>query len=214
MKTEEGVLRYERKRYRQLDQRLVNNIETRIVGKMLAAMDSRMQNVLDVPCGYGRFTPVLMHRSLRLASTDLSAAMVVRCRERAAPLTGNKKGRFVVSDIQHLPFKDNSFDCIFTFRLFQHIRTREQRENILSEISRVTNRWAIISFYRKSIFHLWERRLIRRKTPIGMVTQQMFSREAAAHNLRLKQLSSVFPFLHAQVIALLERSPNPPAQFS
>ncbi len=206
MKTRETVLLYEEKRYRKLDQRLVDRSEKRTVGKILDRIGPQVHSLLDIPCGYGRFTPLFLERKLHLACSDLSGAMVTRCKEKAAAKVGGRKGIFVVSDIQYLPFKDNSFHCVFSFRLFQHIPTRQQRQNILSEISRVTQRWAVISFYRRSIFHILERKLIRRKTPIKMVTKEEFSKEAAACNLNLRGLYSLFPLLHAQAIVLLEKS--------
>jgi ubiquinone/menaquinone biosynthesis C-methylase UbiE len=206
MKTKEAVLLYEKKRYRKIDQKLIDRSEGKIVGKILARIGSQAGSLLDIPCGYGRFTPIFLERKLYLACSDLSPAMVARCKERAAAEVGRKKGSFVVSDIQHLPFKDNAFHCVFTFRLFQHIPTQQQRQNILCEISRVTRKWAIVSFYRKRIIHVLERKLIRRKTPIKMVVKERFFKEAAACNLSLRGVYSVVPLFHAQVIALLEKS--------
>lgn len=206
MKTKEGVLLYEKERYRKIDQKLIDRSEKRIIEKILAIIGSQVDNLLDIPCGYGRFTPIFLERKLHLACSDLSPAMAGRCKERAAVEVGGRGGSFIVSDIQHLPFKDNAFHCVFTFRLFQHIPTQQQKQNILSEISRVTRRWAVVSFYRKRIFHILERKLTRRKTPIKMVAKDRFSKEAAACNLNLRALYSVVPLFHAQVIALLEKS--------
>ncbi|OPX33059.1 MAG: hypothetical protein B1H40_01010 [Candidatus Latescibacteria bacterium 4484_181] len=214
MKTKEAVLLYEKERYRKPDQRLVDKAEKRIVRKILDRIGYQWHSLLDIPCGYGRFTPLFLERGLHLACSDLSGAMVTRCREKVVIEAGCTEGKFIVSDIQHLPFEDNAFDCVFTFRLFQHIPTRQKRQSILSEISRVTQRWAIISFYRKNIFHILERKLIRRKTAIKMITKEEFSEEAAACNLNLKGLYCVSPLFHAQVIALLEKSPHPSSQSS
>ena len=60
-----GVREYEKRRYRGLDQRIVHARETKIIRKMLAeaAKDAAgrdgMRRVLDMPCGYGRFTAML-----------------------------------------------------------------------------------------------------------------------------------------------------------
>ncbi|MGV0656167.1 class I SAM-dependent methyltransferase [Mycolicibacterium thermoresistibile] len=71
--------------------------------------------VLDIPCGGGLALRGLRHgRRLRYVAADISADMLARAQRRAATL-GRTDVRFVVADIERMPFGDGEFDCCVTF---------------------------------------------------------------------------------------------------
>jgi len=214
--TAEGVRDYERRRYRGIDQRIVHARETRLIERHFSAIAAgpgpRALSILDLPCGYGRFSPLLRPRARRLVNSDLSFEMVARSRAAGADAGA------VANAKQGLPFKDGSFDVVFSLRFFHHLHEPRDREAILSEFRRVSSGWAIVSFYRLSGLHSFQRRLRRlfgkSRTRIKMIEPGTFEREAEAAGFEVAAVAPLFRGLHAYHLALLRkpvmaRSPAP-----
>jgi SAM-dependent methyltransferase len=97
--TEEGVRDYERRRYRGIDQRIVHARETRLIRKCFDRIRATHglpeggAAVLDLPCGYGRFTDLLRAYAGRLVASDLSFEMVRRAVHRPGPAVAAVTGR-------------------------------------------------------------------------------------------------------------------------
>ncbi|MGB9005076.1 MAG: methyltransferase domain-containing protein [Candidatus Aminicenantales bacterium] len=208
--TEPEVADYERRRYRGLDQRLVHSRETHILKKLLrlaAAGPLRPGRLLDAPCGYGRFTGLLQQTGAGLVSSDLSPAMVKRTRARphsAGPPLG------AVADIKRgLPFQTGMFGLAFSVRFFHHLHQPQERLAVLSELARVTSRWALVSYYRLNPLHRLQRKLRRAvkpsRTRIKMVTAQEFNDEANKAGFRVVRSAPLWRGIHAQQFVLLEK---------
>lgn len=184
---------YARKRYATWDQRLVHKMEFRIIGSFIKEMDPPPRFILDIPCGYGRFLYLLGGFSNFVVSSDLSAEML-----RLVP-----NPRKVRCDIKNLPFKDSSFDLVLVIRLLQHFST-EEKIKAIDEISRVTRRWVVLSFYRINTIHRIERRLTGRPPDIGMIGRDQFREIVESFGLRLVKIRPLFSF-HAQTLVLLKK---------
>ena len=207
--TEEGVRDYERKRYRGIDQRIVHARETRLIERNFAAIRAAGgfpetgAAVLDLPCGYGRFSALLRGHARRLVNSDLSFEMVRRA-ALAVPAEG-----VVANAKQGLPFKDGVFDVVFSVRFFHHVHDAGDREAILREFRRVASGWAIVSFYRTSGFHILQRRLRRKmhksRTNIKMIEPGQFEKEAEAAGFEIASVRPLFRGLHAYHLALLKK---------
>ena len=74
------------------------------------------QLVLEAGCGAGRFTEVLLDRSARVLSIDLSAA--VEANQLNFPQGENH--RIAQADILHLPFPKACFDVVLCLGVLQH----------------------------------------------------------------------------------------------
>lgn len=206
--TEEGVRDYEKRRYRGIDQRLVHARETRLIERHFAAIrmasgPGEGEAILDLPCGYGRFSGLLRPRARRLVNSDLSFEMVKRAGRAETGTLGA-----VANAKQGLPFKDGAFDVIFSLRFFHHVHEPRDREAILREFRRVSSGWAIVSFYRMSGLHAVQRRLRRlfgkSRTRIKMIEPGAFEREAAAAGFEVVAVEPLFRGLHAYHLALLK----------
>ncbi len=212
-----GVADYEKRRYRGLDQRLVDWKERRILGRMFREVaketpenmpGERRVLVLDAPCGYGRFTDLILGRGARLVSSDISFHMVERVmikRDHSRHLGG------VVADFKRgLPFKPGAFDYVFSMRLFHHLQAEEDRKAVLGEFARAARKGAILSFYRMHGLHSLQRKIRRlfKKTQrnIRMVSGETFQREAAGAGFTIERVRPLFRGIHAQHIALLKKS--------
>jgi len=206
--TADGVKEYERRRYRGIDQRIVHAREVRLIGKMLeiiheAGGNRPVRNVLDVPCGYGRFTDMLRGCGFEVFNADLSFEML----RRAAEAKGTPG---VVADAKlGLPFRDGTFDAVFSIRFLHHVHDPRERAAVLSEFTRASSRWMIVSFYRAGGVHEFQRRVRRlfkkSGTRIKMIERGRFEAEAAEAGCQVVRISPLFPGLHAYHLALLRK---------
>ncbi|HEV8562400.1 MAG TPA: class I SAM-dependent methyltransferase [Actinophytocola sp.] len=67
------------------------------------------RTLLDIGCGAGDFASLASNRGAVVLGLDASAALIDIAR-RQAPT-----GRFLVSDMEHIPFADNAFTTVTTF---------------------------------------------------------------------------------------------------
>jgi SAM-dependent methyltransferase len=72
-------------------------------------------DILDIGCGSGASSLVLASATNgRIVATDLFAAFLTQLRERAAATGQARRIRTVAADMQRLPFRDGSFDLIWS----------------------------------------------------------------------------------------------------
>ena len=208
--TRNEVADYEKKRYRGLDQRLVHNREQKILKKIFDKIGVFSGLVLDLPCGYGRFSAFLLEKELGLINCDISHAMVERANEKAIKLSRNESGGAVADATSGLPFKEAVFSLVFSMRLFHHIHNGEDRRKILGEYSRVSSDWSVLSYYQSNALHRIQRKFRHKikKTPtqIKMITRQAFQSEAEESEFEVVSVFPLFWGLHSQHIALLKKA--------
>jgi SAM-dependent methyltransferase len=228
--TRAGVRDYESRRYRGLDQRIVHAREMKLIRKMLAlaaehhvagsAPRRRGPRVtaLDLPCGYGRFTPTLRGLGYDVVNVDLSFEMARRAAENAAALEKGSSDASagagtwfpaVAANAGYLPFRPGVFDLIFSIRFFHHVHQPEDRVRILREFHRASNGFVLVSFYRMNGLHVLQRRLRRlfgkSRTNIKMVEPGVFEKTAEAAGFELIRIRPLFRGLHAYHLALLKK---------
>ncbi len=108
-----------------------------------------------------------------------------------------------------LPFKEGSFETVFSIRFFHHLHDLAARVAALAEFNRVTSGWAVVSFYRLSGLHAAQRRLRRRfgksRTNIKMIEPGQFEKEAEAAGFEIAAIRPLFRGVHAYHLALLRR---------
>jgi SAM-dependent methyltransferase len=85
--------------------------------------------VLEVGCGAGRFTEVMLEAGARVVAVDASTA-VDACRETC----GDRPELAIVqADLHSLPFRPGSFDRVFCFGVLQHTPDPERAFRALVE---------------------------------------------------------------------------------
>src|SRR5215510_1696853 len=146
----ENVRDYQRQRYRSLDQRLVNWREQHIVEALLTMCQIKGGTLLDVPCGYGRFTALFARLSIIATGADVRGDMVRLAREEQVP---SGRGRWLHADIFALPFADATFDGTLSIRLLHHRFSHDERVRMLCELARVSRRFVLLSFYLSTPLH-------------------------------------------------------------
>lgn len=206
------VADYERRRYRGFDQRWVHGREMRILRKALRIIQDEEPGrssdlALDAPCGYGRFSALLIDAGYRPVSSDLSPAMVRRARAKD-PISPAPLG--VVADLTRgLPVRAGAFPLVFSLRFFHHLHKPEERRIALREFARASAGWLILSFYQANPLHRAQRALRRRikksRTRIKMISAREFREEAAGAGFRVIRVFPLIRGIHAQHIALLKK---------
>lgn len=201
------VEEYKRTRYKGTDQKIVNRRERKILEKIFKSTGDEIISILDVPCGYGRFTELLREKSHNLTSADVSFPMVLTTRKYSP--SPNSSHHFLVGDIKSLPLRDNSFDCIVTIRLLQHILNSSTRFEILQELHRVAKKIVIISFYRYNLLHSIERwvrcRIKNVNKKINMLSLGDFEKELSSIGFKMLNMFPVIRYFHAHNIVLLQK---------
>jgi SAM-dependent methyltransferase len=206
---EHEVKEYERKRYKGIDQRLVHRRETSILERFLKRMAPESGIVLDIPCGYGRFSDLFRKRGWALVSSDYSFSMVKRAME-AARASALLKDWGVVADAKNgLPFKKGIFPGLLCMRFWHHVHDPAERKAILGFFSQVTSGWMILSYYQINALHRFQRRfrgkLKKSPTRIKMISRTEFYDEVRGAGFECLKVVPLIRGIHAQHVALLKK---------
>jgi len=204
--TRDGIDTYARTRYNKADQRFVHRREQNILRRYLSRTGRSSQVILDVPCGYGRFSELLLDFSSRVLGSDLSLSMVQTMLDRS-PGSRSKLWGVVGNAVSGLPFRASSVSGIVSVRLFQHLHTRAEREALLREFARLARDFVVLSYYRWNVLHAAHRRFRRKfkstQTTICMVSRAEFLESIRKAGLEVMHESAVLPGLHAHHFVLL-----------
>ena len=129
--------------------------------------------VLDLPCGTGRLTRLLMDHGFRVTAADVSEAMVSTARANIAASRSPTEGDvphvdFEVRDVMQTGYGDNQFDAIVCNRLFHHFTEPATRLRALKELRRISRGPVVLSFFNSFALDAAYRRLVnkvRGRTP-------------------------------------------------
>jgi len=116
-----------------------------------------MRPILDAPCGTGRLRGVLERRGLRYVGIDVSLPML----REAQRFAGDG---LMQAEVQRLPFQDDSFDVVVCCRLLHHLRDEDEIESVVRELTRVSHRMVVASFWDSASLHALRRRVGLRRT--------------------------------------------------
>ena len=162
--------------------------------------------ILDSPCGAGRWIPFLTSHKYRYIGGDVSEAMLGQAR---VDLTAGRGDSLVNLDAEHLPFADESVDCVIIWRFLHHLATPEARVQILREAARVTRRKVILSFHHPLsltyLRKLADRILIKKSGRGRPVSHWRLRREADKCGLNLLETKSFRKFVSINWFACLEK---------
>ena len=107
------------------------------------AKNPNEENILDVPCGEGRFIPIIKNQGFNeMWHHDISDQMMLLARS-AHP---DRSHNITKADITDLPHSDNYFDHTICARLL-HMCTLQEIEGILHELRRVTTTAILVNFF-------------------------------------------------------------------
>lgn len=92
----------------------LNSFENDVVLKFLGNLKGK--KVLDIGCGTGRIIKNLMEAGAKVVAADVSEEMLKVTKKKF------KDAEIVCADIENLPFKDKSFDCVLALFVVVHLR--------------------------------------------------------------------------------------------
>jgi SAM-dependent methyltransferase len=153
-------------------------------------------SVLDVACGTGRYTRLLLAGGYHVLGTDVSAEMLDVARRATGPHPALLA--FEQGDAARLPFADRRFDGVTCMRLYHRIPPVTRIE-MLREVRRVGRDWAILFFGMTNAW-LALRRAVRelgggRSTDPHPLSMRGLERELDAAGLTLSDRRWVLPGL-------------------
>ena len=104
---------------------------------------SRQTRVLELGCGVGAQTEILLRRfpDLRIDGIDSAPAQIERAKQRLAPFVAREQVQFGVGDALHLPYPARNFDGAFLCWFLEHV---QEPVAILAELRRVLQPGAIV----------------------------------------------------------------------
>jgi len=90
--------------------------------------------ILEIGCGIGRMTEFMAYDWPEVIAVDISSEMIRQGGERLKKYSNIK---FIETDGETLPVDDNSVDVVFSYLVFQHMKTEEMVEKNFREAHRV-----------------------------------------------------------------------------
>lgn len=152
---------YFRKHREGLARRWSHFREVQVARKALI-LAGQPQLVLDLPCGAGRFWPLLLEKQDRqVIAADYSADMLAVAQDsQPGYMTG--RVRCLQTSAFSIDLPDAAVDSIFCMRLVHHVGKAEDRLVMLNEFLRVTRETAVISLWVDGNYKAWRRKKLER----------------------------------------------------
>lgn len=148
---------YHQKHRQGLGRRLSNWREVQLARRALH-LAGDPGSVLDLPCGAGRFWPMLMENASRtVIGADYSAGML-DVASAAYPEYFPARISCLQTSAFDIDLPDNAVDCIFCMRLLHHVGEAADRSQLLREFHRVSRDTVIISLWVDGNYKAWRRR--------------------------------------------------------
>jgi len=111
-----------------------NKLYDRMVRGFVCAYLKDCKYVLDAGTGTGRFAIHLAKRGINVIAIDSSKEMIKVAQKKAQREGCQQRIQFIVSDIENLPFKNESFDGVYSIIVLIHFVCRDYA---VSELSRI-----------------------------------------------------------------------------
>jgi ubiquinone/menaquinone biosynthesis C-methylase UbiE len=133
------------------------------IGRKALERAGNPQSVLDLPCGAGRFWPMLAEQpGRRIIAADNSSDMLATAR-KAQPTDVVARVTTMQTSVFAIDLADKAVDSVFCMRLLHHIGSAEHRMAMLSELHRVSRDSVIVSLWVDGNFKSWRRKRLERK---------------------------------------------------
>jgi ubiquinone/menaquinone biosynthesis C-methylase UbiE len=175
---------YERTRFKGIYGRFKNWNTKRVISKLIR-LTGRKGIALDIPCGTGRLSHLILRSGYKWIGGDISLEMMRESRKRMDGFEGSFWN--IRLDAETMALKDNSIDCIFSIRFIYHIPV-EIRYRMLQEMRRVTKKWIIIDYNYPNRFKEMGRKIgsLVNQSPVKRrITFEEISRELRENGLNI-----------------------------
>ena len=170
---------YDKLRYESAEGRFFNDLELELLRKLLPAQ--RGIKILDVPAGTGRLSVALAREGATIIGGDVSLGMLSMAAAKADS-TNTPGVTFTQASGTQLPFGDNTFDAVVSFKFF-HLVTNDLKPVFIREMARVLKPGAPLIVEFNSPFYggflAFVRYYFQKKHPGGMRMKCLFPDQVA-----------------------------------
>jgi ubiquinone/menaquinone biosynthesis C-methylase UbiE len=113
----------------------------------------RDKKVLEVGCGNGYVLSRYAQQGADVVGVDISDTAVDLCRKRFAHM--NLAGAFQTADAEHLPFADNSLDCVCSMGVLHHVPNTAAAVAEIHRVLKPGGRLIVMFYHRRSaLYHI------------------------------------------------------------
>jgi ubiquinone/menaquinone biosynthesis C-methylase UbiE len=175
-------------------------------------------HVLDLPCGTGRMTRILVERGYRVTAADAAEAMLAKARETYATYRQQRGGLapkvpFHLRDILSTGYADDEFDGVTCIRLFHHFYESAVRRRALIELRRICRGPIVVTFrnsFALDYLWYWANARLRRSRQLHMLPIPMttFAAEIDAAGLQIDKRIAVRWGISSRWFLVLRRRPS------
>ena len=119
---------------------LFGEIDIYLFDQLARGRFDQCRTVLDAGCGDGRNLRYLLSQGVRCYGIDREAAAIARTRALASALAPEQSpGQFVIGELEHLPWEDESMDAVICSAVLHFARDAEQC------LAQVTEMWRVLA---------------------------------------------------------------------
>jgi len=111
-------------------------IITEILETLLEFGDLKHKPGLDVGCGWGWFLHYANKKGINMYGFEIHSKLLEK-----ALIFGVRTDRLLISDVQHMPFKEKAFEFILCWHVLEHI---SDHQKALTEIQRILKTGGIL----------------------------------------------------------------------
>jgi tellurite methyltransferase len=117
---------------------LFGDIDIYLFDQLARGRFDQRRRVLDVGCGAGRNLRYLLAHDYDCHGIDRDAGAIAQLRHDAQSLgQGDAGARFIVGDVESLPWGDHAFDAVISSAVLHFADTRQNFERMVLEMWRV-----------------------------------------------------------------------------
>jgi ubiquinone/menaquinone biosynthesis C-methylase UbiE len=173
--------------------------------------------VLDLPCGAGRMTRILVQSGYRVTGADVSDAMLARARENYREFRNSHPDappvQFTIRDILSTCFEDNEFDGVSCIRLFHHFADSLTRQQALCELRRICRGPIVVTFLNSFALDrvtYWVRDVLRGKKRVAQlpISYKTFKLDIEAAGLQINKTIAAHWGVSSRWFLVLSRRPT------
>jgi SAM-dependent methyltransferase len=121
--------------------------------------------VLDLPCGAGRFWPLLAEQPHRIIFAADNSANMLTVARASQPATLLKQVQSFQTSAFAIDMPADAVDSIFCMRLLHHISDPAHRLSMLREFHRVSRDSLIVSLWVDGNYKAWKRKRLEQRRP-------------------------------------------------
>ena len=126
--------------FKSLGMNLISKKEIDFVLSFLPSSRCKI-NVLELGTGPGRISKEVIKKNVNFVGIDISWKMISICKERLKKFKNVKLIQYNIS--KNLPFKDETFDFVYSIRVLKYVNNFEY---VISEVSRILKKDGIFVF--------------------------------------------------------------------